>query len=285
MSGSRKERASHGERIWLAAIVAAAVVLYQRTFAYFWREWQSEPQYSLAWLVPFVSGYFLWKKRRQVHSTPRTPTGWGLALIIAAIVLHLSGTLLDISGPSSISVLVYIVGCCLYLHGPALVRTLWFPLAYLVFAVPVPGGVTDIVGFPLQLWASGATSAILSTLGIQVVRNGVNLSVGGFDLQVAEACSGMSSLVALAGVAAVFAYLTSLRPWQKWVLFSLAVPIALAANVVRIATIALVGIGWGADVATGVYHKWSSHLLFAMAMLILLLANRGMEWLNRRGTT
>lgn len=274
-----------GERIWLAATLLAAVVMYNRTLAYFAEAWRSESQYSLAWLVPFVSGYFVWKKWPQVRSTPGSPTGWGLGLIATALVMHLGGTLLDVSGPSSISLLLYIAGCCLYLHGPGLVRTLAFPLAYLIFAVPIPGGVTDAVGFPMQLWASGASAAVLRSAGLSVVRNGVNLSVGGFDLQVAEACSGMSSLVALTGVAALFAYLTDLRPAQKWALFSLAVPIALAANVVRIAAVALAGCLWGPDFAAGVFHGWSSPILFFTAIAILFGVYRGMEWLNTRRTS
>ena len=276
---------SGGEKIWLAVIAIAAVVLYHRTLAYCWHAWQSQSQYSLAFLVPFVSGYFTWAKWPQVVSTPRSPSRWGPARIGTAFAMHLAGTLLDISGPSSVSMLVFLVGCCLYLHGPGLVRTLSFPLAYLVFAVPVPGGVTDIVGFPLQLWASGATAVLLRAVGVAVTRSGVNLSVGGFDLQVAEPCSGMRSLVALVGVAALFAYLTRLRPAQKWALFFLAVPIALAANVFRIATIALVGLKWGTGTAMGVYHTWSSPILFFMALLLLFLINRGMEWLNTRADT
>ncbi len=279
-------RDSHiAERIWLAVIVVSAILLYHKTFAYCWWEWKEEPQYSLAYLVPFVSGYFLWRKWPQVRETPRSPSGWGLVLIVLALVMHLGGTLLDVSGPSSVSMLIFLTGCCLYLHGAGLVKTIAFPLAYLVFAIPVPGGVTDEVGFPLQLWASGATAVLLRGLGMEVMRNGVNLSVPGFDMQVAEACSGMSSLVALTGVAAVFAYMTRLRSAQKWVLFFMAIPIALTANIVRISTIALVGHRWGAGAATEIYHKWSSPILFLVAIIILFLINRGFEWLNARRTT
>ena len=272
-------------RAWTAVIIVAAAVMYHRTFAYFWRERREEPQYSLAYLVPFVSGYFLWRQWPRVREAAKSPTPLGLVLIVLALMLHLGGTLLDVSGPSSISVLVFLTGCCLYLHGPRLVRAIAFPLAYLVFAVPVPGGITDEIGFPLQLWASGASASLLEAFGIQVARSGVNLSVPGFDMQVAQACSGMSSLVALTGVAAVFAYMTSLPASQKWALFLLAVPVALAANIIRISTIALVGYTWGESAATGVYHKWSSPILFLAEIMLLFLGNWGFERWNARQTT
>jgi len=278
-------RFRRSELIWLGVIAAAAAAMYLKTFAYCLREWGAEAQYSLAYLVPFVSGYFLWKKWPVVLKTQRSPTAWGLVLIVLAIFMHLAGSVLDVSGPSSVSMLLYLVGACLYFHGPRLVKVLAFPLAYLVFAIPVPGGVTDVIGFPLQLWASGSTAAILRTLGMDVTRTGVNLSVPGFDFQVAEACSGMSSLVALVGVTAVFAYLTRLPPAQKWFLFLLAAPIALAANIARITTIALVGHKWGEESATGLYHTWSSPLLFLAAIIILFFINWGLEWLNARRTT
>jgi exosortase len=196
--------------------------------------------------------------------------------------MHIGGSILDISGPSSLSILLYIVGACIYFHGLPLMKVIWFPLAYLIFAVPFPGGVTDTVGFPLQLWASGATAHLLSAIGLEVTRSGVNLSVPGFDFQVAEACSGMSSLVALVGVTAVFAYVTRLPSAMKWLLFFLAIPIALVANVARITTIALVGYYTGAGDATVVYHHWSSPILFLVAVVLLFVISRGLEWLSTR---
>lgn len=276
---------ARAERIWLMVIVVSAIALYFRTMAYCWTAWHQEAQYSLAFMVPFVSGYFLWVKWPQVLLAKRSPSAWGLALILVALVMHLGGVVLDISGPSSLSMLIYLIGACVYFHGFNLVKVLSFPLAYLIFAIPVPGGVTDLVGFPLQLWASGSTAAILRSIGLEVTRTGVNLSVPGFEFQVAEACSGMSSLVALVGVTAVFAYMTKLKTWQKWFLFLLAAPIALVANIVRIITIALVGYKWGPDAATGLYHTWSSPILFLAAILVLFFINWGLECINGRRTT
>ncbi|MDH7602935.1 MAG: exosortase/archaeosortase family protein [Armatimonadota bacterium] len=273
------------ERGWLIAVLVCALVLYVPTMVYLVGRWRADAQYSLAFLVPFVSGYFIWKKWPEVKTLRRSPCVWGLVLILFALAIHVAGVLLDISGPSSVSLLLFILGACLYFHSAALVKTLAFPLAYMVFMIPIPGGVLDLVGFPLQLWASGAAAALLRLLGLEVYRSGVNMSVPGFDFQVAQACSGLSSLVALVGVTAVFAYLTSLPAVFKWFLFVLALPIALAANVVRVTIIALAGYQWGHDVAMHIFHNWSSPILFVTAVVLMFLISLGFEWISKRLTT
>jgi exosortase len=273
------------ERVWLVAVLVLVAVTYAPTFRYLWQKWMEEAQYSLAFLVPAVTGYFTWRKWPEVKSLERRSSGWGLTLIVFALLLHLAGVVLDVSGPSSVSLVIAVIGGCLYFHGVALVKTLGFPLAYLVFMIPVPGGLLDRVGLPMQLGAAGASASLLSLAGLEVVRSGVLLTVEGNSFEVAQACSGMSSLVALIGVTAVFAYLTKLKAWQKWFLFLLSLPVALAANVVRITTIGLVGYQWGQRAAMDIYHDWSSPILFLVAVSALVVMNRGFECINARRTT
>ena len=272
------------EKAWFYAVLVIAIVTYLPTFKFLVGKWIEDAQYSLAFLVPFVSGYFIWKKWPEVKKLERSPSVWGLVLIFFAMALHVAGVILDVSGPSGVSVLLCLLGGCLYFHGAALVRTLAFPLAYTVFMIPIPGGVLDLVGFPMQLWASGSAAALLRLFGLEVARSGVNMTVPGFDFQVAEACSGMSSLVALVGVTAVFAYIIRLPLLCKWILFFLALPIALAANVVRITTIALVGYQWGQDAAMNIFHDWSSPILFVSAVLFLFVISLVLEWISGRLT-
>ncbi len=271
------------ERIWFAITIVIAVIMYIPTFQYLWGRWLADQQYSLAYLVPFISGYFLWKKWPEAKALDRSPTLWGLVIICVGLMLHLAGVVLDVNGPSGLSIIILIVGGCLYFHSVQLLKTLAFPIAYTFFMIPIPGGIIDRVGFPMQLLATKYTAKILSLLGIDVVEKGVNLSIDGFDFKIAQECSGMSSLVALVGVVAVFAYITRLPTVYKWVLFLLSLPIALAANVMRITTIALIGYQWGSDVAIGIFHDWSSPMLFMAAVLLLLGINWGFEWISNRG--
>ncbi len=273
------------ERLLIVAVVATGLVMYVPTFGYLWGKWMEDAQYSLAYLVPFVSGYFAWKKWPQVVKLKRSPSRVGLLLIVFALLLHLAGVLLDVSGPSGVSIIVMLVGCCLYLHSKMLVKVLAFPLAYTVFMIPLPGGIIDRVGLPMQLLASRSTAALLQLLGLDVSRSGIQLSLDGHQFIVAPACSGMSSLVALVGVTAVFAYITGLPTKYKWALFCFSLPIALIANIVRITSIALVGYFWEWEKAMSIYHDWSSPILFVFAIIQLFIINWGLEWLNARRTT
>ncbi|MCE5199276.1 MAG: exosortase C-terminal domain/associated protein EpsI [Armatimonadota bacterium] len=275
----KKHHVSRADKLKLLCVGVLFIAVYAPTFVYLWNRWLHDSQYSLAFLVPFVSGYFIWRLWKQATSTRVDASPWGLGLIIAALLMHFVGTLLDVAVISGMSILVLLLGVCLHFRGSGFTKVLWFPLAYTVFMVPIPEGIIDLVGFPMQLWASMSTEKLLNLIGLEVFREGVRLVVGSFDFQVAAACSGMSSLVALVGVTAVFAYMTKLPAWLKWVLFFLSLPIALIANVVRITTIALVGYRWGADVAMNMYHDWSSPMLFMVAILLLALISRGFEYL------
>lgn len=273
------------ERWWITGIAVICVVMYLPTFRYLWGKWMDDAQYSLAFLVPFVSGYFTWKKWPEVVRLKRSPAGLGLVLIALALLMHLVGMILDVSGPSGASIIVLLIGACLYFHSAGLVRVLAFPLAYTVFMLPVPGGIIDRLAFPMQILASKCTAGLIALLQIDVAREGSNISVDGFHFEVAKTCSGMSSLVALVGVTAVFAYITSLPAKYKWALFSLSLPIALAANIVRITSIALVGYFWDWEKAMHIYHDWSSPMLFLVAIILLFIINGGFEWLSARRTT
>ncbi|MHB9036655.1 MAG: exosortase/archaeosortase family protein [Armatimonadota bacterium] len=287
MSTSKNVTKLPGRRmnLWLLSVVVVAAIMYIPTFRFLWAKWMEDAQYSLGFLVPLVSGYFFWKKWPEVPKLTASPSAWGLVLILIGLFLHLAGTLLDVSGPSGVSIIIVLVGGCLYFLGKGLLKLMAFPLAYMIFMIPVPGGLIDRVGLPMQLLASGATAHILSIIGLDVSRAGIQITVDGYQFEVAPACSGMSSLVALVGVSAVFAYMTSLRPAYKWTLFALSLPIALAANIVRITTIALVGYQWGWENAMHIYHDWSSPLLFMVAIVLLFAINGGFEWLSARRTT
>lgn len=282
---SNTQVSAQRDRYWLYAVIAVAILMYIPTFRYLWGKWMEDAQYSLGFLVPLVCGYFTWKKWPEISGLKRWPSIWGVILIAFGLALHLAGEVLDVSGPSALSIIIVLIGGCLYFHGKYLVKLLAFPLAYTIFAIPLPGGLIDRVGLPMQLLASGATAKILGLLGLDVTRAGIQLSVDGYNFEVAPACSGMSSLVALVGVTAVFAYITRLPIKYKWFLFCLSLPIALAANIIRITTIALVGSEWGWEVAMKVYHEWSSPLLFMVAILLLFAINWGLEWLSARRTT
>ncbi|MBO7392965.1 MAG: exosortase/archaeosortase family protein [Abditibacteriota bacterium] len=273
------------EMILLAVLVVAACVMYAHTFVYLWGKWDEESQYSLGFLVPPICAYFAWVNREKAAQAERKPSIWGLVLIVIALIFHIAGTVLDVSGPSALSIVIFITGCCLYLWGPELVKVMSFPLAYMLFMIPIPGGLIDRIGLPLQIFASKASEFLLRMMAPNVTRTGIQLAVDGHDFQVAQACSGLSSLIALLCVGAVFAYMTRLKTSYKWILFACSLPIAVAANVIRITSIALVGHYWSWDKAMGFYHDWGPFPLFFLAIVMLFIINGVLEWISSRRDT
>jgi len=242
--------------------------------------WITDSQYSLGFFAPVVSVYFTWKRWPELKRIERSSSAWGIVLMVIAILLRLAGAVLGLSKLSFISIPAIIIGLCLYLLGARMTRLLAFSLAFTIFMLPDPLGLTAWLGQPMQLFASSCSAHLLNLLGIETAQSGIRLTVEGFRFDVALACSGMSSLIALIAVTAVIAYTSRLPNNYRWMLFSFAVPIAIIASVVRITTIALVGCEWGWGFAIDAYHHWSSLLLFAVAIILLFILNRGLEWLS-----
>lgn len=282
---NQRQKARQNERAWLIIIALVAILMYYHTLIYLWSKWMDDAQNSLGFLVPLVCGYFFWRKYPEIKNTKRQPSNWGLVIIVFSLIMHAAGMILDVSGPSALSIVTIIVGGCLYFHGSGLVRLMSFPLAYMLFMIPVPGGVMDKITMPMQEFASKSTVFLLSLIIPNVQRQGIQIRVDGFLFEVAPACSGMSSLVALVGVCAVFAYLTQLTNRFKWLLFSFSVPIAIAVNIIRICSIGMLGYYWDWEQAMSIYHEWSSPMLFVVAILILFLINWGLELICERRAT
>ena len=284
MTAENKQSALQEKYLFITLIIAACI-MYFHTFLYMWDKWDEEAQYSLGFLVPIVCFYFVWQKWQTAAKAIRKSSFWGLIMIVFSLIMHLGGTILDVSGPSALSIIIFVAGCCLYLSGAELLKIMSFPIAYGLFMIPLPGGVIDRVGLPLQIFASKTTEHILMHLAPNVTRSGIQLSVNGHYFEVAQACSGLSSLIALLCVGAVFAYLTRLSNKLKWVLFACSLPIAVAANIIRITSIALLGNYYDWGIAMGFYHHWGPYPLFFFAIVMLFIINGVLEWISSRRNT
>ena len=268
----------------LALLFGLFVAVYASTFRFMAERWSNDSAYQHGWLViPVVMGV-LWYRRERLARVPVGTHPAGLALILLALLLHLAEKALDLNGPSPLSIPIFVAGAVWFFLGTAFVRALAFPIAYLFFMIPIPGGFTEVVSFPLRLLATNGSKIAAGWFGVPVQGSGMNIHFGqpyGYEqimLTVADPCSGLHSLMAIKALHAITAYLTRLRLGWKWVLFMCAIPIALTANLTRITGIILIGAYWRKDIALGLFHDWSSPVLFAIAFGILISIGRLMEW-------
>ena len=231
--------------------------------------------YSHGWLVPFISLWLVWRRRKELLAAEKQGSYSGLAVILAALAMHWIGARGELPQLSVVGFIGLLWGIPFYLFGRPVARIAFFPCVYLLFAVPL--GFLDSLTFPLRMLATIVSAEMLNGLGIPVVRIGTALhsTVGqGFSLDVADPCSGIRSLMAMMAVAAAYAYITQPTAGRRWALFLSAIPMAVVGNIGRILAIGLVANWFGMRAAMGVYHDYSGYVFYAFAIGSMLLVDR-----------
>ena len=132
------------------------------------------------------------------------------------------------------SMIITLAGIIAFSFGTAMLKAVAVPLCYLIMMIPIPAIIWNKIAFPLQLFAAGISSEAISMIGIPVFREGNILHLANTSLEVVDACSGIRSLTSLLALTGAFAFLTHVSQWKKWVIFLSAIPIAVAANVLRL---------------------------------------------------
>jgi exosortase len=260
------------------------VGIYASTFLFMGKRWIIDPAAQHGWLViPIAVGY-AWYHRERLYKLPVKSHPGGLWLMGLALALHLFEKAVDLNGPSPLSIPIFVAGAVWHFLGTAFLRELAFPIAYLIFMIPIPGGFTEVVSFPLRLLATNGSKHFAQLFGVTVYGSGMNIEFmqpRGLEyirLEVADPCSGLHSLMAIKALHAITASLTRLKIGWKWVLFMCAIPIALAANLTRITLIILIGAYIDKKFAETIFHEYSSPVLFVIAFGILISIGRFMEW-------
>ena len=222
--------------LWKCLGLAAAVVfLHAHTLAGLAIRWYSEADNTYGFFVPLVSLYLVWRMRARLLEIEMRPARWGAIIVSLAILGQFLGVATDAGYLQGISLIGLIAGLVILLGGWKLFRMTAFPILYLILMVPLPGSVFSAIASPLQSIASRCSVNLLELLGVPVARSGNVFSLAGVSLEVAEACSGLRSLLGLLSMGILLGYLIMPRLWERVVLALSPIPIAVAANVIRIA--------------------------------------------------
>jgi exosortase len=170
--------------------------------------------------------------------------------------------------------------------GGRMLRELRFPLLVLILAIPIPAIIFNHITFPLQLLASRIASDILPMLGVPVLQEGNVIQLPVMKLEVAEACSGIRSLMSLFALAVFYGYFLERSTSRRVILALASIPIAVAANVVRIVGTGLCVQYWDPDKALGFFHEFSGWVMFVISLGCLYLVHRAMRlvWPTRGKT-
>jgi len=240
--------------------------------------------YSIGWLIPLVTLWLLWERRTQLLTAPRRVTWWALALILLACALHWAAARAQQPRLSLVAFILLLWSVPVLAWGRAVGRLLTFPLAYLVFCIP--WNFLDGLTFPLRHLSSVLSAILLNGLGLPVTRVGTIIRSaydGGMDFNVADPCSGLSSMLAMAALTVLYGYLTQKTNIRRLILFAMAIPLAIIGNVVRIVTIAVVARLFSKDLAMTVYHDYSAFLIFPVAILLMVAAGKAVRDFSLKG--
>jgi exosortase len=251
---------------WLAALLIAANYPILRLLV--WQWWNDEDM-GHGFFVPLVAAFLVWQRRDKLLALELKPAwGAGLAVLFWGMLQSYIGMIAAELFLQRTSVLILLLGILLLTGGAPLVRALLYPLLLLPFMIPIPMVIYNRITFPLQLFASSVAEELLTLINIPVLRDGNVLHLASQDLSVAEACSGIRSLLSLSFLSLVYAYFFEQRVWMRWTLFASTIPIAILANAGRV-TITGILSEINPELAHGFFHSLEGWVIFAIAAVML----------------
>ena len=262
-------------RLWqIALLVGLLVWLYLPTVTHLVEQWWQDPNFSHGFFVPLFTAFVIWQERSRLARLIPRPSWWGLLLIgfgLCVLVLGQMGAELFLS---RFSLLIVLAGLIVFFLGWSFFRALLFPWAFLVLMIPIPAIVFNQITFPLQLLASKIASSILPWLGVPVLREGNVIILPAMALEVADACSGIRSLMSLATLAVIYGYLMERNNAVRVLLALASLPLAVAANSLRVVVTGLLVQYWDPDKAQGFFHEFQGWLMFVASLAMLYLLHR-----------
>jgi exosortase D (VPLPA-CTERM-specific) len=255
----------------LALALIAAIVPFAPVLGSLYSIWNLKPEYSHGIIIPILSAVLIWRQRAQVRRLPFIGSWLGLGLIAAGLVLRYVGELATLQTLQHYAFLLVIYGLVLALTGAVIFRRLWMPLLILVFAIPLPSFFDNALSLQLQLISSQLGVWVIRAAGISVLLEGNIIDLGSYQLEVAEACSGLRYLFPLMTLAFIVAYVYRGPMWKRTVLFLSSIPITVIMNSLRIGIIGISVERWGQKMAEGALHNFEGWAVFMFSIGALLL--------------
>jgi len=258
----------------VALLLFGIAIVYWQVFQRLIEAWIVDGNYSHGWLIIPLAGYFAWERRARLAATPVRSSWFGLVVLAGSILVLLAGLYGSELFLTRVSLVGTVAGIVLYLYGWAHLRILAFPIAFLLLMIPLPAIVFNKIAFPLQLFASRVGESAISAANIPVLREGNVLILANTQLEVAEACSGIRSLVSLVTLGLVYGYFSDQRFWVRAVIVASTVPIAILANGARVAGTGIAAHYFGPKAAEGFFHEFSGWALFVVAFVMMLVVQK-----------
>jgi exosortase B len=252
---------------WFVALAGWAVMYGP---VYWWAAnsiWQSE-EHGHGPLILGVLVWLFWTQRNALVAAATQPSpalGW--LLFLGGLLVFVLGRVFSISIFELGSQPLVAAGALLVMRGPAALRVAWFPILYMMFMIPLPGIFVDAVTGPLKQWVSVIVESLLYAAGYPISRTGVTMTIGQYQLLVADACSGLNSMFSLSALGTLFMFIMARKSvWHNAIMLVSILPIAFAANIVRVCILVLVTYHLGDEAGQGFLHGAAGMVLMLVAL-------------------
>lgn len=268
---------ANGRWGWIM-VIAAMALLFLPTYVDLYRVFWRMDQGAQAPIMLAIIVWLVWRQRSALHLDAGSPVAPGAAALIAGLLIYIPARSQSIYLLEVIAQIPILLGVVSLAFGRPGLRRLWFPIALIVFLAPIPGSLMDQLLLPLKGWVSATVDNTLHVFGYPIARDGVVLTIGPYSLLIADACSGLNSMVALSGIGLLYVYLADHTSRAHNIALLLSVlPIAFFANILRVILLVLITY-YGGESSGKAFHDHAGVLevvlafagFFALDHLLLL---------------
>lgn len=258
----------------VSAVALPLAVLYARPVGRLVAEWLSSPDASYGLVLLAAALWIAWERRDAVVIDRLSSPVIGFVLLAFGLALYVAGSIAADVFLLRESMVVVLAGTLAFFAGGASLALVGAPLVFLAAAIPPPALLVNTITLPMQLVASQFAERVLALGGVPVYRDGNLLILPGATLEVAEACSGLRSVVSLGAIALLLAWATTGTAWRRVALVAAAIPIAIVMNGFRIAATGAATLQWGPAAAAGAWHTATGWVTFVVSTAVLLFVER-----------
>lgn len=265
----------------LAPLVLAVCAAYWFVLVGLVAQWADDPNYAHGFFVIPIAALLAWRRRSAWRAASCAPDRRGLLLLAVAGACYLVGILAAELFTTRVSLVIALAGIVWTVEGPARLRVMRVPLAFLFTMIPLPYVLYYRLTFPLQLESSRLAAGMLSAMGMPLVRAGNVIHLEGYSLEVVSACSGLRSIMTLGTLAFFISDFVRSTPAWRVVFFLLVIPIAMAANVARLVLTATIAALEGPRAAESFLHELSGLVVFVVGLCAIAACGKAIAWITR----
>ncbi|WP_029897879.1 exosortase A [Desulfohalovibrio reitneri] len=233
-------------------------------------DWATDENYSHGFLVPLIAGYLVYRKRDELNQTPVGTAPIGLAVVAGGVGMLVLGWLASEYFTMRSSLVVVLAGASLFLLGRRVTGKLAAPLAYLLLMVPIPYVLYNAAAFPLKLFVTEISVFTLKTMGVVVWQEGNILMFPHITLEVANACSGLRSIMSLLAIGVAYALIFHRSNIQRALLILSTIPLAVITNALRVVGTGILAKYFGEAAAKGFFHEFAGLFVFMTAVALFV---------------